>query len=534
MKKAQPPGYIQYALPDYDNYQWEEYREGFLGFVSWENAKDGFPVWIAEKRFYRLRSFLPDWEIFDKEGNVAEDLDMIKDAHFPFRSYTEGLFPVQWDAESDVIHFASEHLKLFRRYDETMFPSVCQNIALNAIPADIRRIAAPFITKQWVALDAMRADPGMIDFLAQEAKTDNAQYCSLCWNLCGIHNMNHYDRRRFNERLRTTGRNEMLRCLLGFPVNNSTQKLIRKYRHPLNRSEILRLQHLTTTQKARVINQFDRLSNTLVDIINHLPAWLISKALVDALHEAYMMSLNWSAVIPPLILAPPEDKKGLLYRALRQVKNLDHLEDLVHRWSLKLALRRKFIRPPLQSSDRLIAIANSDELLDEAKTMHNCLAGYANDIAEGNSFFYRWFGEERATVQLSYNRNIQKWYVREHLGINNAQLACKSIIEIYREVIRMHPDHILFLKETRIAGIQYYDAHTVASTLHKGEILKIVRDANNEYDANAIRLYNSNDVMLGYIPRSDNATLSSLMDAGLAIKGTISGLRNDSGTWIFM
>ena len=77
----------------------------------------------------------------------------------------------------------------------------------------------------------------------------------------------------------------------------------------------------------------------------------------------------------------------------------------------------------------------------------------------------------------------------------------------------------MYLMSCHLAGRMYHDADEVWDKLKIGTKLRLVRDEDNRYDPKAIAVvYDSIEedktFILGYIPRSDNFTLSVLLDMG--------------------
>jgi hypothetical protein len=69
------------------------------------------------------------------------------------------------------------------------------------------------------------------------------------------------------------------------------------------------------------------------------------------------------------------------------------------------------------------------------------------------------------------------------------------------------------LLHTYIAGTQFHELSGIADFLKPGDLLQLVREADNAYDANAIAVATQAGYMLGYVPRSENPVLASLLDA---------------------
>lgn len=89
----------------------------------------------------------------------------------------------------------------------------------------------------------------------------------------------------------------------------------------------------------------------------------------------------------------------------------------------------------------------------------------------------------------------------------------------------------VFFKECAVAGLSFHleKDDELWDELEVGTKLALVRDRHNKYDSNAVAValaddYDGNpddfdfDFILGYIPRSDNAELAAMMDAGYADK----------------
>lgn len=65
----------------------------------------------------------------------------------------------------------------------------------------------------------------------------------------------------------------------------------------------------------------------------------------------------------------------------------------------------------------------------------------------------------------------------------------------------------------KVAGIAYYQLHTIYHHLTPGIQLKIQREYNNEHDKNAIAVYYRN-FKLGYLPEFQNSTFANQLDNG--------------------
>lgn len=71
-----------------------------------------------------------------------------------------------------------------------------------------------------------------------------------------------------------------------------------------------------------------------------------------------------------------------------------------------------------------------------------------------------------------------------------------------------------------LAGFQYYAGKRVWDDLKVGDPLTLIREKDNPYDANAIRVEWHGE-KLGYVPRVGNEDLVKLLDKGLTVSARI-------------
>lgn len=72
----------------------------------------------------------------------------------------------------------------------------------------------------------------------------------------------------------------------------------------------------------------------------------------------------------------------------------------------------------------------------------------------------------------------------------------------------------LFLIETHVAGLAYYQMESVQAQLVAGLPLLLQREPGNEHDDLAIEVLTQERTKLGYVPKNRNPVLARLMDAG--------------------
>ncbi|HML67450.1 MAG TPA: HIRAN domain-containing protein [Clostridia bacterium] len=103
--------------------------------------------------------------------------------------------------------------------------------------------------------------------------------------------------------------------------------------------------------------------------------------------------------------------------------------------------------------------------------------------------------------------------IKRLLGISLDQKKEHRYVDISDETITPTPYDRIFL-ETEIAGTFFRDMDAVIDVLDAGDILYLKREPENKYDSNAILVTAEDGYVLGYVPRTQNQSLVSLMDAG--------------------
>jgi len=78
----------------------------------------------------------------------------------------------------------------------------------------------------------------------------------------------------------------------------------------------------------------------------------------------------------------------------------------------------------------------------------------------------------------------------------------------------------ILVQTSLTAGLAHHEAKAVWEQLKVGDRLELVREAGNEHDANAVRL-DWRGHALGYIPRTDNATVARQLDHGNVLEARI-------------
>jgi hypothetical protein len=82
----------------------------------------------------------------------------------------------------------------------------------------------------------------------------------------------------------------------------------------------------------------------------------------------------------------------------------------------------------------------------------------------------------------------------------------------------------LLVQSSPLAGFRHHEAKAVLPMMKPGDALSLVREPDNSYDANAVRV-EWQGRKLGYVPRRENSALAWAMDRGQAVSARVSRLQ---------
>ncbi|MEI6069132.1 MAG: HIRAN domain-containing protein [Methylococcaceae bacterium] len=88
----------------------------------------------------------------------------------------------------------------------------------------------------------------------------------------------------------------------------------------------------------------------------------------------------------------------------------------------------------------------------------------------------------------------------------------------------------IFLLETHIAGLRYYDIKNLSMPLQLAYTLMLRREPDNVHDELAIVVLTVTAQKLGYLPKFRNTVLARLMDAGKSLVAEVAQVKLGNDT----
>ena len=88
----------------------------------------------------------------------------------------------------------------------------------------------------------------------------------------------------------------------------------------------------------------------------------------------------------------------------------------------------------------------------------------------------------------------------------------------------------ILVPSSPLAGFKYHAGESLWHEMREGDRLSLVREADNEHDAKAIRV-EWRGQKLGYLPRAENRAVAAAMDNGDKVDARIAKLRQHKNPW---
>lgn len=101
---------------------------------------------------------------------------------------------------------------------------------------------------------------------------------------------------------------------------------------------------------------------------------------------------------------------------------------------------------------------------------------------------------------------------------------------LLHSVVALAGDIRVLVQSSALAGFQYYSAASRWADMKVGDTLVLVREPENPYDRNAIRVEWQGE-KLGYLPRAENREVAVELDHGGRVEARIARLRPHPNPW---
>ena len=112
----------------------------------------------------------------------------------------------------------------------------------------------------------------------------------------------------------------------------------------------------------------------------------------------------------------------------------------------------------------------------------------------------------------------------------NRRLAMLCLLWMWAQPLHAEIAAHILLQDSPLAGFQYHAGKALWPQMQVGDVLTLVREPDNRYDARAVRV-EWRGHKIGYVPRRENADVARLMDGGQPLVARIVRLAEVRDPW---
>jgi len=300
----------------------------------------------------------------------------------------------------------------------------------NTIPIEVRNIIARYRDRHWHLLALIaRCGPAAFDL----ATTNPALAFALASNWVFHKPPVQRPLRSARALLKKGKKQRDIAGWLGFPETESARKILKKVPHSsITISSLLYLRDGMKDQNVlKTLQHLKRINLGVIRIITDLE--LRPYASFNLLDEVSQSKGENSYPGTAYLLKDVMDMIEIVYQNRRRmpvIKSITQLgimhDSLVDEIAMNVPIDnehyQEFPPPPIEGNEFIRPITTMEELLEESKVQHNCVASYGRRIAvEQNTYIYKVLEPERCTLSIIRKGDI--WVLSELRKAHNKMPA---------------------------------------------------------------------------------------------------------------
>ena len=303
----------------------ETYHHHSIVYEPWA---EGLSCRLIVRPLACAESIVPGWVLLDREGAYQRDLALRR---VPYLDQVEKL--------GDAAEGAS-HLLLVSSTDGDPEFGIADTF-FDEIPSDYRHLVAPLGGFQWLALNAIAAEPRFADHLATELAEFGPSFVTTCWALWPDR-LHHQARRSELARLMIDcPKLELGSRLSGWPWGATEIEILERYRpaKPDIGFQQWLIWCLRDPARRAQLARTPVINKSIVEWARRAPVWMCEPNVLMALSVGGD-DLRFSGAIPTEIAHIQPHEIARRRKELDRVTGLHELEDLMISW------RREFDPDP--------------------------------------------------------------------------------------------------------------------------------------------------------------------------------------------
>jgi len=408
----------------------ESYHQTEFIYGRWDSI---FGAW--ERRQGKAREFLPSFLPNDVPNVFREKLKW----RSPETDWYEDDPPVTL---GDLIERAQTWS--FLEYEEfvveeaplrTQFQEYC-----SLIPEEIRVACRGFGRFEWAALEACWEFCDFLPLIQTDITGIYRRLVTTLWTATDLRKLPRRNRR------------DVYRAMIDNPPRALVEQFLptsasRPYLNILGRlngavlqeDEVAALSVLADRKAAvRCLHYLRNVPPPVLTALSKMPDWMMKPIAVEGLIRGAGFAREFCETLESRGLLQNDAVQAAIMAGLPKVQSAGQLVDLLEHCADRMMRLQPFPAAPLKASNELEEIRTARGLAWESATMNNCSIKYLDQILAGEVYFYRWHGDERATVALRVTES-GRWRIFDIRAIKDGDPTKITVRAIAKAVARARP-----------------------------------------------------------------------------------------------
>jgi hypothetical protein len=313
----------------------EHSKHSHFSYGRWDRSHKAFVTWqkSAPTAEYSTFPITPTWPVI---SNLRDPLAATEYRPIPINACKPGSRENFPEAKEVLYSFECREL------DESSAHAIDEYLSL--IPNRIYALAMLFGEFQWIALEAMRNEATLADYLEADLGSNSPAFLFTCWSLLGANKIGKPARAKFNRRLLQESQIELLTSFLNGRSPTKALPSINKIDLSdfTSRNVLSLFDCLKYCQKTVAIENAGRLTGASIAALHNAPSWLIWPNFINDVSQydaeedkpiIWVMLEGYN----DMLLEAPISQRGEITNSLVDANNLDEFIASLESWEERLS-----------------------------------------------------------------------------------------------------------------------------------------------------------------------------------------------------
>jgi len=330
-------------------------------------------------------------------------------------------------------------------YQNKAIPNHLFAAYIEEIPYKFRQLVAPLGRWQWVALEAIWAIPEFAGFLESEMKGRRNSFLEICYTLRNVHSLDRDERKQFNQTVMLQKRRKTLCDLTsGGHGDQMVRNLSKIDATNLSKAQLKAFISILSDKKiADQISHLNKIPETLVRTFAHIEPWQLDPktlCLIARMYQNNGPSFIFEHQLNILYsgLMGEHDHKTIadIKECFALSKDIPELMLILESWGNFCENGFSYPPPPTLANKQLVPVTSQKAAIEECineNGLRRSLISHNNDVYDLCAYYYKWCGDEPATVVLGMSNECMSWDVE---AIGHSEFSLLEVIGKFGSTVK--------------------------------------------------------------------------------------------------